>query len=330
MVKNVAIIGCGAIAGGYDEAQDGKTSLSHMGAYRRDARFRVTACVDPDETRGHAFADYWGIDNWYPSLESLVSAGNVIDMVSVCTPDDDHVSTLHGVLSLQPKSVLAEKPLGINTAAAHTVVNAYQQAGTLLAVNYMRRCSPALQRLARQIQSGHYGELQNAVVRYTKGLFHNGSHMLDLMLWFFGELRVCFIRSKAIHDFSKKDPTIDAVLETQDSAPVYLCGLDSRHFTAFEVDLSFTEGRVVATDLVTRITRYEIDQSATFANQHLLVQTDTEACDVQMWVPLMIDNVIRSAAGEVPLWSDGGNAIKVLELCEVIRDLWIDTAQVEK
>lgn len=330
MVRNVAIIGCGAIAGGYDEAQDGKTSLSHMGAYKRDARFRVIACVEPDEARGQAFADYWGVANWYPSIESLLNAGDVIDMVSVCTPDEEHVSTLQSVLSLQPMAVLAEKPLGINSAAACKVVDAYQEAGTLLAVNYMRRCSPVLQGLARQIQSGHYGDLQNAVVRYTKGLFHNGSHLLDLMLWFFGELRVCFTRSRSIIDFSENDPTIDAVMETHDSTPVYLCGLDSRHYTAFELDLSFSDGRVVATDMITRITRYETDKSATFPSQRLLLQSDTETCNVQMWIPLMIDNVVRSVEGDVSLCSDGGNALKVLELCEIIRDSWIDTAQVEK
>ena len=42
---SVLIIGCGNIAGGYDEAGNDKAIRSHAGAYKNDDRFRVVACI---------------------------------------------------------------------------------------------------------------------------------------------------------------------------------------------------------------------------------------------------------------------------------------------
>ena len=56
---SVLIIGCGNIAGGYDKARDDKAIRSHAGAYRYDDRFRVVACIDPNEERRRQFMTHW-------------------------------------------------------------------------------------------------------------------------------------------------------------------------------------------------------------------------------------------------------------------------------
>ena len=50
-VLSALIIGCGDIAGGYDEAGDERAVRTHAGAYRAHPNFCVTACIDPDDQR---------------------------------------------------------------------------------------------------------------------------------------------------------------------------------------------------------------------------------------------------------------------------------------
>ena len=52
---SVLIVGCGAIAGGYDEHGTQEVLLTHAGAYSQDSRFRIRACVEPDSDRRKQF-----------------------------------------------------------------------------------------------------------------------------------------------------------------------------------------------------------------------------------------------------------------------------------
>ena len=57
MAYRVLIIGCGAIAGGYDADRSPQDwPLSHAGAIARDDRFELMACVDPNDATRNAFA----------------------------------------------------------------------------------------------------------------------------------------------------------------------------------------------------------------------------------------------------------------------------------
>ena len=47
-VLSVLIVGCGDMAGGYDEARECAEILTHAGAYAHHPGFAVAACVDPE------------------------------------------------------------------------------------------------------------------------------------------------------------------------------------------------------------------------------------------------------------------------------------------
>ena len=83
---SVLIIGCGNIAGGYDKSRNDKAIRSHAGAYRRDDRFRVTACIDPDQDRLGEFMTRWGVPVGFPDLAACKAAGYSFDVASLCVP----------------------------------------------------------------------------------------------------------------------------------------------------------------------------------------------------------------------------------------------------
>ncbi len=85
-VLSVLIVGCGDMAGGYDEARAGAEILTHAGAYARHPGFAVTACVEPDEARRREFMDRWRIAAGFFDLAACRAAGSAFDVASVCTP----------------------------------------------------------------------------------------------------------------------------------------------------------------------------------------------------------------------------------------------------
>ncbi|MEA1919864.1 MAG: hypothetical protein U9N52_08500, partial [Campylobacterota bacterium] len=55
-------------------------------------------------------------------------------------------------------------------------------------INFIRRYDPSTQELAKILQSKELGEIEHFSGTFTKGLYHNGSHMLELIEYLCGEL----------------------------------------------------------------------------------------------------------------------------------------------
>jgi predicted dehydrogenase len=66
----VMIVGCGNIAGGFDEGcPPERPPYTHAGAYAGDGRFELLACVEPDEKRRVEFMSAWNVSTGFCSIE---------------------------------------------------------------------------------------------------------------------------------------------------------------------------------------------------------------------------------------------------------------------
>jgi predicted dehydrogenase len=140
------------------------------------------------------------------------------------------------------KAVWCEKPLVTEVKNAGAIVSGYTQKGVVLAVNYYLRWNDEIQHIKSALQKGEMGNIQKVVVYYTKGICHNGSHAVDLLLDWFGLPGKIQVFGSHV-DFSADDPTVDARL-LMDGVPVYLIGADAREYSIFEIDILGTLGRV--------------------------------------------------------------------------------------
>ena len=68
-VLSALIIGCGDIAGGYDEAGDERAVRTHAGAYRAHPNFCVSACIEPDVQSRQQFMAFLGLSYGYTYFE---------------------------------------------------------------------------------------------------------------------------------------------------------------------------------------------------------------------------------------------------------------------
>ena len=234
-----AVLGCGAIgAGSGTDPHPDVGVITHAGAYSACAETELVAVCDAEPARAEAAARHWGARAYTDAATLLVEAEP--EIVSIATPDPTHADLLAQCLVAPGvRAVLAEKPLALDVETARTLVALAHERGVALAVNYSRRFAPAFQRLREDLG---IGELQHVNGLYVKGLAHNGTHWLDLLRMLAGE-------PVALRGFDRlreggADPTLDAELTLPGGVGARLAGLDTRRFTAFEMDLVGTHGRV--------------------------------------------------------------------------------------
>lgn len=305
------IIGCGNVAGGYDEV-GGKTVNTHAGAYKYSPETQLIAASDIDVSVAKIFCEKWEIDNCYSDLNEMLDKEKP-DIVSICTPDKTHIQILKQV-HMHPcvKAVWCEKPLATDVDEAKKIVGIFKQKKILLAINYTRRWDKEFQATGQIIKNGKLGKIQNVVLYYTKGICHNGSHAINLFKDWFGPLTNCKIFDGFV-DFSVEDPTCNARAIFGET-PVFLLGFDEREYTIFDMDILGTRGRI-------QIIREKINYSTVrsdpeydgykmlFTNDK--IQNDKNISAIQE----ALNNIVCAVKKGESLICDGEDALETLLIC---------------
>jgi predicted dehydrogenase len=315
---SVAIIGCGAIAGGYDEGKPKEADgvFSHAGAYRAAGGFRLAAAIEPNPARRAAFQAHWGVEAAFADFESWAASGRRADVVSVCAPTQHHADILDRLIALRPRAVFCEKPLAHAAAESRRLAAAYKRASIPLAVGYLRRWDQSMQALRAELP--RWGALRNATAHYSKGILHYGCHLLDLLGWLLGPLSPREV-SKSIWDHGPQDPTLDATLITADGAPIRLVGCDSRDFDQFELRLTCAGGVIDIEDFGRRIRRRRARRSPAFPDHVLLEDAPFVATGLDQALLAAVRNLRDAALDGATLKADGYSAADAEALCEALR-----------
>lgn len=313
-VLSVVIIGCGDIAGGYDETADNGLVLSHAGAYSRHPGYRIAACIDPDETRRQAFADHWNVLAGYEDLETCLAECQKLDVASICAPTEAHGPILEHLLTTQVQAVFCEKPMTADIDQSKQLIDDYNKAGKLICVNYLRRWDPEMSAIRDELADGRWGDVRSIAGFYTKGLRHTGSHMIDLLQFLLGPLEAKLVLRRT-YDFAEDDATTDALLATSAQVPVYLIGGDSNDYTRFEVIISCEKGVIEIVDSGFQVRRRTVEPHRNFPGRdHINGGTVTET-GLDTAMALAVDNLHAAVTEGTALASDGHTALAAETLC---------------
>ena len=190
----VAIVGCGLI---------GKKRANSLAG-----RASVALCCDVNRSRAEDLAKTCPGAMVSTEWQSAVSDPGV-DAVLVCTTHNllapiAHAAALHG------KHVLIEKPGARSAAELDPVKEAAQKTGALVRVGFNHRYHRAVQKAREIFESGALSDLMFVRARYGHGgrigyegewravaelsgggeAVDQGVHLLDLALWFLGDLKL--------------------------------------------------------------------------------------------------------------------------------------------
>jgi predicted dehydrogenase len=191
----VGIVGCGAV-----------TERYHLPALQASPDVEVVAYADPAVSRARALAKGRG-DGTALAVPSHLDLLGKIDLAVVAVPNAFHEQVAVDLLQAGVHT-LVEKPMARSAAECDRMIAAAGTAGAVLAVGHDFRYFPIAKYARDLFAGGLLGKVRRVDVRQSAGgrwpytstaallpsagggvLIDFGVHILDLLLWWFGDLR---------------------------------------------------------------------------------------------------------------------------------------------
>lgn len=303
---SVLIIGAGA-KGAFSD-------VSHAKAFSKPP-FRLVGFVDSDYQK--AVDASWRFHNTlaWPNIYSALAQAGPIDVAVVAVPDAAHEAVLKELVGKRVRLIFAEKPFTRSAETARELLYGFMEHGQTVSVNYTRRFSPMFQEVQGLIRDGDLGDFLGGSGFYGKGLYHNGSHMIDLLRMLVGEVKPHFPLLPIV-DSNPDDPSRLGMIDVG-GLPFYLGVLPRPAINAFEATLYFTAGAVRITDVGRQIEVCRTKPRADYP-QEMVYESDYETWDTREPMKVAAQNIADHLLHGVPLLSPAENAIKVLEVCEAL------------
>ncbi|CAM8380560.1 Gfo/Idh/MocA family protein [Candidatus Methylopumilus planktonicus] len=315
----VLIVGCGNIAGGFDKGRNLKEySYTHAGAYSQHGRFKLVACVEPNNTQRLKFMEDWNIPIGFCSIDEVFNLDEHFDVISICSPTICHSNDIKAAIKLRPKLIFCEKPISPSLSITQELVEELISNNIMMAVNYSRRWDPDIQDLKNKILSGELGELRSIIGIYNKGILNNGSHILDLLNFLVGPIKA--VRAgKANIDYSPNDPTVPVWLENSWGLQIQLACGHASDYAIFELQFIFSSGILAMEDggLNWR-ERLPID-SVIFKGYRNLGEGVRKEGQYSQSMRAAVNNIYQAIVYKEPLLSSAESALLAQIICEEVK-----------
>lgn len=239
---SAVLVGLGQIGMGYDRHLPAMTHvLSHTRALLQHPRFRLLAAIEPDPALRQQFSAHTGL----PAYDHIANLPDPVraDVVIVASPTATHPAVVEAVLTrIHPRAILCEKPLSPQVTESESMVLACRQAGVSLFVNFIRRADPAVREVRHRIEDGRIAGPLKAVVWYSKGMVHNGSHFVDLMTDWLGPIRAGRIIALG-RRVGDNDADADFLLAHERGTALF-CAAREECFSHYTVEIVAANGRL--------------------------------------------------------------------------------------
>lgn len=318
MKFSAAVIGLGRIGLGYDLTSSPGDVLSHSKAFLRHPGFELVGGADPDAANRDAFEKFSNRTAWSVASEMLQALKPQV--IAVASPTSTHLAMVETALSVRPLAIVCEKPLAVTEAEGQRIVDACKDAGVMLCVNYMRRFDPALQAVGRDIRAGIFGDIFKGTLWYSKGLLHNGSHYLDILLDWLGPVADLDILDPG-PETTMAGPEPDVLFRFTSGCSLYALAAKEENYSLIDLDLVGTRGRLRYTDLGCSLERWHTAADPLFPGYTILNrETSTAQPDLAHYQWHVVEALFQLLTKGVPLPSSGTNGLAVLSLCARVAD----------
>ena len=159
----------------------------------------LVGCVGSTPDKSRAFAQKFGVEQCYTSIEELAAAD--VEAIFIATPNADHYAMVLAAARAE-KHILCEKPLALSAQHGREMVAACNAAGVIFRVAFQIRLEEMLIRVRDIVASGALGELRSVLFERTAPLRQRGAwrndarqggvlfdvavHLLDQVEWLSG------------------------------------------------------------------------------------------------------------------------------------------------
>lgn len=256
MIKkfNALIIGCGKIAGIYDDPADSYV-YSHSKAYNKCKSFQKIYYCDIDIKKAKKIASIYGSELYGNDMLQMATNFRP-DVISICTETQYHFDNVTSILNLNylPKLIFLEKPVCENLEQLNQLIDLSNDKGVKIIVNHSRRFDQKMIQLKKLISEKFFGSPLKINVNYYGGWKNNGTHVIDTILYLF-EKELEYVKSGRIENSRHlHDPTINFYLRFKNSlVDIHINGFNEDFYQIFEFEFRFDKARLRIEDFGNRI-----------------------------------------------------------------------------
>ena len=240
---NVIIIGLGNIGFLYDLNNKCKDNItSHAKAFSHHQKFKIIAGVDVNHAKRKCFEKEYRVKT-FEDIESAFK-NEIVDVIVISCNTNKHNQVLRKILNLQikNKTILCEKPISDNFNESNDLLKKLKSLKNHVYVNYMRRADPSILEIKNRIKNGLIKKPIKGLCFYSRGIYNNASHLIDLLIYIFGEVKNYKLISRKINN-NINDPDVDFNIEF-DKVSINFLSLPDVNFSVLTGELYSDSGRL--------------------------------------------------------------------------------------
>ncbi len=260
MIINTLIIGLGNVGLIYDNPKNPKLIQSHAKSVNLHPNFNLIAGIDPILEKRNLFEiTYKKIA--FKSLNNFKNESKFdskIDLIIISTPTETHLKVIQESLKiLNPRAILCEKPLSYNYEDAKNIIKICDDSKVDIFVNYMRRCDPGVIEIKNKLDKNIIKNPLKGICWYSKGLYNNGSHFINLLEFWLGNYKKLKIIDRG-RPFNEKDIEPEFFIEFEKGSIIFRSAWEE-YFSFYNIELIGESGVLKYTKGGEQINLYEVE-----------------------------------------------------------------------
>ena len=306
------VIGCGRIGCGFDEVLSRTLIRTHALSYYKNPKSELVALCDIDKKKLELYGKKYKIKKTYENSKVMFEEQK-LDCVSICTTANDHLKLVKEATKNNIKGIIIEKPISNSLDSAKEIIKLCKKSNIVLAVNHQRRFDPFYHLLSKLINQKKNGNIQNVNVYYGGGIANSGSHIYDVLRFFFGDVKSLNANVSLNSSNNMQDPNYDVKIQFKNKIRCNLVGINFENYGIAEIDILFAKNRC-SVDLVTN--QVKIFEVLSKVQDYKLLQLSKQlkgkrpATDIR----LVIENFINCVQTRKNPFCTGYDGYKSLEL----------------
>ena len=300
MKYRAGIVGCGRIGSEFDDDPKRKVISTHAGAYSAVDEVELVAVCDLNKERLKKCGKRWHVPSLYQDYGEMLGKEG-LDILSICTWNSTHLEIVKEAVNSGVKAIFCEKPIADSLKNADEMIKLCNEKKVILQIDHQRRFDKFHQEIRSFLQNGNLGRIQQITFYYTSGIANTGSHMFDLLRFFFGDVawvQATYSRNKSPNP---NDPNIDGVMKFRDGTFCAIQACDVQEFLIFEMDCIGTKGRLNITHSGFDVEFYEVRESEIFSGYKEIFKSDFPINKTGI-----VDAVTISSLSRITMSSPGG------------------------
>lgn len=256
---SAALIGCGRIGFMLEDDPLRRKPCTHFGG-ASSAGIKFSSACDINPERLALFRDKSGISesSCYKDYRELLQ-NEKPSLVAITTWTGSHAGIALAAIESGARVVILEKPVSHSLKLAREIKEASEKYGCTVIVNHERRFDSRYIKVKDMLSKNEIGRVLTVNARILTGgyrgksnpdegggpLLHDGTHLVDLMRFFFGEVDSLrgefarFTRDSGYEDYAA------AWLKTESGINIFLEAGGGRKYFLFEIEIWGTEGKII-------------------------------------------------------------------------------------